>query len=96
MRRMPVLGGEGVREAGEQAVDGGHDVIAAGDRSCQRVIASSLAARIASCDSTTESGGSPPADAYGTSGESQAGIKATDDLVFVVDSGGAVRPGATS
>ena len=38
----------------------------------------------------------PPADAYGSAGQSQAGIKGTDDLVFVVDIVGAVTPGATS
>jgi FKBP-type peptidyl-prolyl cis-trans isomerase len=38
----------------------------------------------------------PPADAYGSAGESQAGIKGTDDLVFVVDIVGAVTPGAAS
>ena len=38
----------------------------------------------------------PPADGYGTAGQSQAGIKGTDDLVFVVDIVGAVSPGATS
>ena len=27
----------------------------------------------------------PPADGYGTAGDSQAGIKGTDTLVFVVD-----------
>ena len=38
----------------------------------------------------------PPSDAYGSAGQSQAGIKGTDDLVFVVDIVGAVTPGATS
>ncbi len=38
----------------------------------------------------------PPADGYGSAGESQAGIKGTDDLVFVVDIVGAVTPGAAS
>ena len=38
----------------------------------------------------------PPADGYGSAGQSQAGIKGTDDLVFVVDIVGAVTPGATS
>jgi peptidylprolyl isomerase len=38
----------------------------------------------------------PPADAYGSAGQSQAGIKGTDTLVFVVDIVGAVSPGATS
>ena len=38
----------------------------------------------------------PPADAYGKTGQSQAGIKGTDDLVFVVDIIGAVSPKATS
>ena len=38
----------------------------------------------------------PPADAYGKTGQSQAGIKGTDTLVFVVDIIGAVTPGATS
>ena len=37
-------------------------VIAPNDGSCQRSIAASLAASTASCDSTTSSGGSPPAD----------------------------------
>jgi FKBP-type peptidyl-prolyl cis-trans isomerase len=35
----------------------------------------------------------PPADAYGTTGNTQAGIKGTDTLVFVVDILGAVTPG---
>ncbi|HEX6448658.1 MAG TPA: FKBP-type peptidyl-prolyl cis-trans isomerase [Trebonia sp.] len=34
----------------------------------------------------------PPADGYGSSGQSQAGIKGTDTLVFVVDIVGAVNP----
>jgi peptidylprolyl isomerase len=38
----------------------------------------------------------PPSDGYGTTGESQAGIKGTDTLVFVVDIVGAVAPGTTS
>ena len=38
----------------------------------------------------------PPADGYGTTGESQAGIKGTDTLVFVVDIIGAVSPKTTS
>jgi peptidylprolyl isomerase len=38
----------------------------------------------------------PPGDAYGKTGQSQAGIKGTDDLVFVVDIVGAVSPNATS
>ena len=38
----------------------------------------------------------PPADGYGSAGQSQAGIKGTDDLVFVVDIVGAVTPGAAS
>ena len=38
----------------------------------------------------------PPSDAYGSAGQSQAGIKGTDDLVFVVDIVGAVSPKATS
>jgi peptidylprolyl isomerase len=38
----------------------------------------------------------PPADAYGKTGQSQAGIKGTDDLVFVVDIVGAVSPNAAS
>jgi peptidylprolyl isomerase len=38
----------------------------------------------------------PPSDGYGTAGESQAGIKGTDTLVFVVDIVGAVAPGTTS
>jgi FKBP-type peptidyl-prolyl cis-trans isomerase len=38
----------------------------------------------------------PPSDAYGSAGQSQAGIKGTDTLVFVVDIVGAVTPGATS
>jgi FKBP-type peptidyl-prolyl cis-trans isomerase len=38
----------------------------------------------------------PPADAYGKTGQSQAGIKGTDDLVFVVDIVGAVSPNTTS
>jgi peptidylprolyl isomerase len=33
----------------------------------------------------------PPADGYGKSGDSQAGIKGTDTLVFVVDVIGAVN-----
>lgn len=35
----------------------------------------------------------PPADGYGKTGNSQAGIKATDTLVFVVDILGAITPG---
>jgi FKBP-type peptidyl-prolyl cis-trans isomerase len=35
----------------------------------------------------------PPADGYGKTGNSQAGIKSTDTLVFVVDLLGAVTPG---
>ncbi len=38
----------------------------------------------------------PPVDAYGKTGQSQAGIKGTDDLVFVVDIVGAVSPNAAS
>ncbi|HEY0719086.1 MAG TPA: FKBP-type peptidyl-prolyl cis-trans isomerase [Streptosporangiaceae bacterium] len=38
----------------------------------------------------------PPSDAYGSAGQSQAGITGTDTLVFVVDIVGAVTPGATS
>src|ERR1700761_626433 len=38
----------------------------------------------------------PPSDGYGSAGESQAGIKGTDTLVFVVDILGAVSPGAKS
>ncbi len=38
----------------------------------------------------------PPSDAYGKTGQSQAGIKGTDTLVFVVDIIGAVSPNATS
>jgi len=38
----------------------------------------------------------PPADAYGSAGQSQAGIKGTDTLVFVVDIIGAVSPGSAS
>jgi peptidylprolyl isomerase len=34
----------------------------------------------------------PPADGYGSSGQSSAGIKGTDTLVFVVDILGAVNP----
>ena len=34
----------------------------------------------------------PPADGYGKTGSSQAGIKGTDTLVFVVDILGAVNP----
>jgi FKBP-type peptidyl-prolyl cis-trans isomerase len=36
----------------------------------------------------------PPADGYGKTGSSQAGIKGTDTLVFVVDILGAVQPGS--
>lgn len=36
----------------------------------------------------------PPGDAYGSAGQSQAGIKGTDTLVFVVDIISAVSPGA--
>jgi peptidylprolyl isomerase len=35
----------------------------------------------------------PPADGYGKTGSTQAGIKGTDTLVFVVDLLGAVTPG---
>jgi len=38
----------------------------------------------------------PPKDAYGSAGQSQAGIKGTDTLVFVVDIISAVSPGSTS
>ncbi|MBV9794083.1 MAG: FKBP-type peptidyl-prolyl cis-trans isomerase [Actinobacteria bacterium] len=38
----------------------------------------------------------PPSDGYGSAGQSQAGIKGTDTLVFVVDIVGAVSPNATS
>src|ERR1700761_6042066 len=38
----------------------------------------------------------PPSDGYGSAGQSQAGIKGTDTLVFVVDIIGAVSPGAKS
>ncbi len=34
----------------------------------------------------------PPTDGYGKTGSSQAGIKGTDTLVFVVDILGAVNP----
>ena len=34
----------------------------------------------------------PPADGYGSAGQSQAGIKGTDTLVFVVDILGAINP----
>jgi peptidylprolyl isomerase len=34
----------------------------------------------------------PPSDGYGSAGQSQAGIKGTDTLVFVVDILGAVNP----
>jgi peptidylprolyl isomerase len=37
----------------------------------------------------------PPADGYGKTGSSQAGIKGTDTLVFVVDILGAVNPTAS-
>jgi FKBP-type peptidyl-prolyl cis-trans isomerase len=37
----------------------------------------------------------PPADGYGSAGQSQAGIKGTDTLVFVVDILGAVNSSAT-
>jgi FKBP-type peptidyl-prolyl cis-trans isomerase len=35
----------------------------------------------------------PPTEGYGTTGNTQAGIKGTDTLVFVVDIAGAVTPG---
>ena len=35
----------------------------------------------------------PPADGYGKTGNSRAGIKGTDTLVFVVDILGAITPG---
>jgi peptidylprolyl isomerase len=38
----------------------------------------------------------PPKEGYGASGASQAGIKGTDTLVFVVDIIDAIKPGATS
>jgi FKBP-type peptidyl-prolyl cis-trans isomerase len=38
----------------------------------------------------------PPADGYGKQGSSQAGIKGTDTLVFVVDILGSYSPGATT
>ncbi len=38
----------------------------------------------------------PPKDAYGSAGQSQAGIKGTDTLVFVVDIISAVSPGSAS
>jgi FKBP-type peptidyl-prolyl cis-trans isomerase len=38
----------------------------------------------------------PPKGAYGSAGQSQAGIKGTDTLVFVVDIISAVSPGSTS
>lgn len=38
----------------------------------------------------------PPADAYGSAGQSQAGINGTDTLVFVVDIISAVSPGSGS
>ena len=38
----------------------------------------------------------PPKEAYGSAGQSQAGIKGTDTLVFVVDIISAVSPGSTS
>ena len=37
----------------------------------------------------------PPADGYGKTGSSQAGIKGTDTLVFVVDILGAISPSAS-
>jgi peptidylprolyl isomerase len=37
----------------------------------------------------------PPADGYGSSGQSEAGIKGTDTLVFVVDIVGAVSSGSS-
>lgn len=37
----------------------------------------------------------PPADGYGKTGSSQAGIKGTDTLVFVVDILGAISPGGS-
>jgi peptidylprolyl isomerase len=37
----------------------------------------------------------PPADGYGKTGSSQAGIKGTDTLVFVVDILGAISPSST-
>jgi FKBP-type peptidyl-prolyl cis-trans isomerase len=38
----------------------------------------------------------PPSDGYGKTGQSQAGIKGTDTLVFVVDIISAVNPGSTT
>lgn len=38
----------------------------------------------------------PPSDAYGSTGQAQAGIKGTDTLVFVVDIISAVNPGSTA
>jgi len=38
----------------------------------------------------------PPKDAYGSAGQSQAGIKGTDTLVFVVDIISAVSPGSAT
>jgi peptidylprolyl isomerase len=38
----------------------------------------------------------PPKDAYGSAGQSQAGIKGTDTLVFVVDIISAVSPSSAS
>ncbi len=38
----------------------------------------------------------PPADGYGSAGESQAGIKGTDTLVFVVDILDALKPSTSS
>ena len=38
----------------------------------------------------------PPGDGYGKTGSSQAGIKGTDTLVFVVDILGAVSPASSA
>jgi peptidylprolyl isomerase len=38
----------------------------------------------------------PPAEGYGKQGSSQAGIKGTDTLVFVVDILGSYNPGAAT
>jgi len=38
----------------------------------------------------------PPADGYGKTGNAQAGIKGTDDLVFVVDVLGAFNAHSTA
>ena len=38
----------------------------------------------------------PPAEGYGKTGSSQAGIKGTDTLVFVVDILGAISPSSSA